>query len=80
MTQKTIIIKSSLDARGAAYVVQTAGKFAAEIQLSIEEKKINAKSIMGIIALNMQQGQTATIIADGADETAAAEEMAAVLS
>lgn len=80
MTQKSITIKSSLDARQAAYFVQTAGKFEAEIQVSIEEKKINAKSIMGTIALNMQGGQTATIIASGADEAAAVEELAAVLS
>lgn len=80
MTQKSIIIKSALDARQAAFFVQTAGKFEAEIQISIEEKKINAKSIMGTIALNMQEGQTAVIIADGADETAAVEELAAVLS
>lgn len=80
MTQKSITIKSSLDARQAAYFVQTAGKFEAEIQVSIDEKKINAKSIMGTIALNMQGGQTATIIANGADEAAAVEELAAVLS
>ncbi len=80
MTQKSITIKSSLDARQAAYFVQTAGKFEAEIQVSINEKKINAKSIMGTIALNMQEGQTATIIANGADELAAVEELAAVLS
>lgn len=80
MTQKSITIKASLDARQAAYFVQTAGKFEAEIQVSIDEKKINAKSIMGTIALNMQGGQTAIISASGADEAAAVEELAAVLS
>ena len=80
MTQKSIVIKSALDARQAAYFVQTAGKFEAEIQICIGEKKINAKSIMGTIALNMQEGQTAVIIADGKDEAAAAEELAAVLA
>ncbi len=80
MTQKSIIVKTSLDARQAAYFVQTAGKFEADIHVSIDEKKINAKSIMGTIALNMQEGQTALIIADGADEAAAVEELAAVLA
>ena len=80
MTQKAIVIKSALDARQAAYFVQTAGKFESEIQISIEEKKINAKSIMGTIALNMQEGQKAVIIADGTDEAAAVEELAAVLA
>ena len=79
MTQRTVTIKTSLDARQAAYFVQTASKFDSEIQVSIEERKINAKSIMGTIALNMQDGQTATIIADGADEAVAVEELVAVL-
>lgn len=79
MTQRTVTIKTSLDARQAAYFVQTASKFNSEIQVSIEERKINAKSIMGTIALNMREGQTATIIADGADEAVAVEELAAVL-
>ena len=47
MTQKSITIKASLDARQAAYFVQTAGKFESEIQVSVDEKRINAKSIMG---------------------------------
>ncbi|WP_304508484.1 HPr family phosphocarrier protein [Anaerotignum sp.] len=79
MTQRTVTIKTSLDARQAAYFVQTASKFNSEIQVSVNEKKINAKSIMGTIALNMQEGQTATIIADGADEALAVEELASVL-
>ncbi|WP_352400734.1 HPr family phosphocarrier protein [Anaerotignum sp.] len=79
MTQRTVTIKTALDARQAAYFVQTASKFNSEIQVSVEERKINAKSIMGTIALNMREGQTATIIADGVDEALAVEELAAVL-
>lgn len=80
MTQKSVIIKASLDARDAAYFVQKAGKFEADIQIKIEEKIISAKSMMGTIALNMKPGQTALIIADGTDESVAVEELAAVLS
>ena len=80
MTQKSIVIKSALDARQAAFFVQTAGKFEVEIHVSVDEKRINAKSIMGTIALNMQEGQTAVITAEGSDEAAAVEELAAVLA
>lgn len=80
MTQKSITIKTSLDARQAAFFVQTAGKYESDIYVSIAEKKINAKSIMGTIALNMQSGQTAVITAEGKDENAAVEELVAVLS
>lgn len=79
MTQKTVTVKSSLDARQAAYFVQTASKFNSEIQASVDEKKINAKSIMGTIALNMREGQFVTITATGTDELAAVEEVASVL-
>ncbi|MFV0314210.1 MAG: HPr family phosphocarrier protein [Anaerotignum sp.] len=79
MIQKTVTIQTSLDARQAAFFVQTASKFNSEIQISIEERKINAKSIMGTIALNMKEGQTAIIFADGSDEAVAIEEVADVL-
>lgn len=80
MTQKSITIKAPLDARQVAYFVQTAGKYESEIHVSIAEKKINAKSMMGTIALDMQKGQTALIIADGKDEAAAVEELSTVLA
>ena len=79
MTQKTIVIKTSLDARQAAHFVQTASKFDSEIQISVDEKKINAKSIMGVIALNMQEGETAMIMVTGSDEDMAVEEVASIL-
>lgn len=75
MMEKTVIIKTSLDARKAAEFVQTASKFEAEIFVNIDEKKINAKSIMGVMALNMQDGQNAIIIADGSDEGVAVDEI-----
>ncbi len=80
MTQKTIIIKASLDARQAAFFVQTAGKYESDIRVAIDDKKINAKSIMGTIALGMQEGQSAMIIAEGADEEAAVQDLASVLA
>lgn len=80
MTKKTVIIKTSLDARQAAFFVQTAGKFQSDIRIVIDDKKVNAKSIMGTIALRMTAGQCANIIAEGNDEEAAVTELAAALS
>lgn len=80
MTQKTIIIKESLDARQAAFFVQTAGKFQSDIRIAIDDKKVNAKSIMGTIALGMTAGQSANIIAEGSDEEEAVKELAEVLA
>ena len=75
MTQKSVTIKTALDARQAAYFVQTAGKYEAEIQVSIEEKRINAKSIMGMMAFGLKSGMEVVVTTNGNDE---AEAMAAV--
>lgn len=80
MTEKTVVIGSSLDARQAALFVQTASKFDCNIQVAIGDKKINAKSIMGTIALGIVEGQTAVITADGRDEGTAAEELCRLLA
>lgn len=80
MIEKTVTVKTALDARQSAELVQTASKFDSEVQIRIDEKLINAKSIMGTIAINMQDGETATIIATGADEELAVEEVANFIS
>ena len=59
---------------------QIASQYESQIYVENGTKKINAKSIMGTIALNMQEGQTAVITAEGSDEAAAVEELAAVLA
>lgn len=79
MTEKTITVNNALDARQAAFFVQTASKFSSKIQVSIGNKKINAKSIMGTISLGISEGQVATIIAEGSDEVVATEELSEVL-
>ncbi len=80
MMEKMVTINSSLDARQAAFFVQTASKFDSRIQVAVGDKKVNAKSIMGTIALGMAEGQVAVVSADGADEKTAVEELAKVLS
>ena len=79
MVKKEVTVNTELDARQAAFFVQTASKFSSKIQVSIDEKVINAKSIMGTISLGITSGQTATIIADGVDEKEAVDEVAAIL-
>lgn len=56
-----------------AEIVQIASQFKAEILLEYDKYRINAKSIMGIIAFNPSEGMTVTIVADGADEKEASE-------
>ena len=80
MTQKSITIKASLDARQAAYFVQTAGKFESEIQVSVDEKRINAKSIMGMMTLDLPVGEQVIVTADGVDEEKAVNDIEKYLS
>lgn len=80
MTEQTVTINASLDARQAAFFVQTASKFESKIQVSIGDRKINAKSIMGTISLGMEQGQVAIVTAEGNDEELAVKELISVLS
>jgi len=68
MTQRTVLVESSLEATPAALFVQTASNYSSSIQVKIGTKTVNAKSIMGMISLGVLDGQEITIIADGADE------------
>ena len=80
MAEKQVVINSSLDARQAAFFVQTASKYDCRIQVMIDNKKINAKSIMGTIALGMIEGKLAVITAEGSDAEQAVNSLAGVLA
>lgn len=70
MKKLTVIVKSEsgLHARPAGLLVRIAKGFKANIEIEKEDKKANAKSIMGILSLGTSKGDTLTIIADGDDE------------
>ncbi|OKL36275.1 HPr family phosphocarrier protein [Domibacillus mangrovi] len=75
----SVQLKSGLQARPAALFVQEANRFSAEIFLEKDEKKINAKSIMGIMSLALGRGATVTISAEGREEEIAVETLAALV-
>ena len=64
----TIKLKSGLQARPAAQFVQEANKYQSEIFLTKDGKKVNAKSIMGIMSLALASGSEVVLEADGNDE------------
>lgn len=70
MVEKTIIITNpaGLHARPAALFVQTAGKFTSNVWIKKGIKKVNAKSIMGLMSLAVSQGTEVVIGAEGEDE------------
>lgn len=69
----TINIPKGLEARPVALLVQVASQYESSIYVEIQEKKINAKSIMGMMSLGLAEGEKITIIANGPDENDAVE-------
>jgi len=69
-------LKTGLQARPAALFVQEANKYSADIFLEKDGKKVNAKSIMGLMSLAISSGSEITLIADGNDEQEAIEALA----
>lgn len=63
-----IINKLGLHARAAAQLVQLASGFSSHIEIEKDGKKINGKSIMGVMMLAASKGSTITLYADGEDE------------
>lgn len=70
MIQKSMQIQLSngLEARPVAVLVQKASMFDSEIYIEAEGKKVNAKSIMGMMSLGLNMGEEVTVIANGKDE------------
>jgi phosphocarrier protein len=71
-----IINKLGLHARASTKLTQTASRFASEIWLERNGRRVNAKSIMGVMMLAASKGSKITIEAVGADENSAMEALA----
>lgn len=71
--QVEIELKTGLQARPAALFVQEANRFSSDIFLEKDGKKVNAKSIMGLMSLALGSGALINLIAEGSDEEEAVE-------
>ncbi len=77
MTKKSVEIKlqNGLEARPVAMLVQLASKYDSIVYLESAGKKVNAKSIMGMMSLGLNSGETVTVMAEGSDEEVAVNEI-----
>lgn len=82
MIEKSIKIEMAggLDARPVAMLVQVASKHESKVYIMAEGKRVNAKSIMGMMSLALSQGEMVTVSAEGNDEQAAIENIGDYLS
>ena len=67
----TVSNEVGLHARPATYFIQKANEFKSSIWVEKEDRRVNAKSLLGVLSLGIVKGTAITIIADGADEDAA---------
>lgn len=75
----TINKKEGLLNKDAAFLVQSAMKFESDIFLEQEFKKINAKSIMGVISMGLRKGDKVVVTAKGSDAAEAIIELSKIL-
>ena len=82
MTKKNIQIRleNGLEARPVALLVQEASKYESTIYIQLGEKKVNAKSIMGMMSLGLDSGEELIVTAEGVDEKRAIEGIEKFLS
>lgn len=76
----TIQLPSGLEARPVALLVQVASQYDSKIHVEVEGKRVNAKSIMGMMTLGLETGEKITVEAEGTDEEAAMNDIEKYLS
>jgi len=82
MVSKEVVINNQvgLHARPATCFIQKANEFKCSIWVEKEERRVNAKSLLGVLSLGIVKGTTINIIADGADEDEAIETLATLVA
>ena len=71
----TIQMSDSIEATPIAHLVQLANQFDSRVYFEMDTKRVNAKSIMGMMSLILSSGSTVTIDAEGDDEQKAIDAM-----
>ena len=79
MQQSIVKCESGLYNRQATYFIQKANEFKSSIWVEVEDRKINAKSLLGVLSLGITKGMTVTLIADGSDEKEAIDGLAELI-
>ncbi len=81
MISKEVVINNQvgLHARPATFFIQKANEVKSSIWVEKEDRRVNAKSLLGVLSLGIVKGTPVTIIADGADEDAAIETLSELI-
>lgn len=80
MKEAVVNNQVGLHARPATFFIQKANEFKSSIWVEKDERRVNAKSLLGVLSLGIVKGTAINLIADGADETEAVEALADLIS
>lgn len=76
----TINNEVGLHARPATFFIQKASEFKSGIWVEKDERRVNAKSLLGVLSLGITKGTTITLLADGSDEKEAVAALSELVS
>ena len=79
LRQITIQNNVGLHARPATFFIQKANSYKSSIWVEKEDRRVNAKSLLGVLSLGITKGMTITLIADGSDEEDALDGLCALI-
>ena len=79
MQQSIVKCESGLYNRQATYFIQKANEYKSSVWVEKEERRVNAKSLLGVLSLGIVGGTSIRIIADGSDEEAAVNGLVALV-
>lgn len=82
MTVRETVVnnKVGLFARPATFFIQKANEFKCSIWVEKDDRRVNAKSLLGVLSMGIMDGSTISLIADGVDEVEALDALAKLLS
>lgn len=82
MTSRIVTIQNNvgLHARPATFFIQKANTYRSSIWVEKDDRRVNAKSLLGVLSLGIVQGMSITLIADGSDEEQALEGLATLVT
>ena len=79
-TAEVLIVNPvGLHVRPATFFIKKANSYKSSIWVEKDDRRVNAKSLLGVLSLGIVKGMTITLIADGADEADALEGLAALI-
>ena len=79
---KEVVVQNQvgLHARPATFVIQRANEYKSSIWVEKDNRRVNAKSLLGVLSLGITKGLNITIIAEGSDEEKAVNELVELIS